>query len=76
MGMDTQTIAADWVNLGNRLGVNFMNIPVEEWIQGCDHELEHWKTVHGNPVMIAGIALDHLRENPNYYQDLAKMENE
>lgn len=74
MGMDT--LSADWVRLGNRLGVNFVDIAVAEWIKGCDHELEHWKTVNGNPIIIARIALDHLREDPRYYQKLEKMEHE
>ena len=74
--MATAILAANWVRIGNRLGVDFINIPIEEWIKGCDHELEHWETVKGNPLMIAGIALDHLREDKDYYKKLEQVEHE
>lgn len=73
--MTTAIIAADWVKLGNQLGVDFLTIDVNEWIAGCDHELEHWETVNGNPLTIAKIALDHLREDKDYYKKLRQMEN-
>ncbi len=64
----------DWIRIGERLGVHKMDVEAKDWVEGCQHELEHWKTVKGNPLMIAGIALDHLRENPKYYQILKKIE--
>lgn len=71
--MATATLAADWIRVGNQLGVDFLTIDVAEWVKGCDHELEHWQTVNGNPMMIARIALDHLREDKNYYKKLEQM---
>lgn len=69
-----RAIEADWIRLGNRLEVDWKAIDSAEWIRGCDHELEHWQTVQGDPLMIAKIALDHLREDPIYYQRLAQIE--
>jgi hypothetical protein len=74
--METATLTADWVRIGNHLGVDWTSIDVNEWVKGCDHELEHWETVGGNPLTIARIALDHLSENPKYYQMLEKVEND
>jgi hypothetical protein len=71
-----ETLNADWIRLGNQLGVDWTAIDRDEWIKGCDHELEHWQTVNGDPEIIAGIALDHLREIPKYYQMLEKIEGE
>jgi ribosomal protein L30E len=43
-------------------------------VLGYRTEKEHKKTVKANKVIIARIALDHLEEDRNYYQKLAKME--
>jgi len=37
-------------------------------------EKEHWTTVKGDMEMIMGIVRDHLKEDPNYYTKLNKME--
>jgi hypothetical protein len=73
--METATLDADWIKLGKLMGVDFNAIPVEEWVKGCDHELEHWQTVNGKPSLIASIAWDHLKEDAQYYVKLDKMEN-
>jgi hypothetical protein len=71
--MATATLSADWLALGKQMGVDFKAIPEAEWVKGCDHELEHWQTVRGDPIMIAVIARDHLSENKNYYVELDKL---
>lgn len=73
--MGNKTIVANWLGIGQLLGVDFHRISPDEWIRGCDHELEHWQTVDGNPKTIAGIALDHLREDPHYYAKLERIDN-
>jgi hypothetical protein len=70
------TLIADWLNIGKQLGVDFKQIDPRAWVEGCDHEMEHYDTVEGNPVTIAKIALDHLREMPDYYKKLKRMEAE
>lgn len=44
----------------------------EELLNGFKVEIEHAKTVGGNPEIIAKIVLDHLAENPKYYEKLVK----
>jgi len=84
------TVVADWLAIGQHLGVDFTRphparpeaersgcgerIDARQWVKGCDHELEHWQTVGGNPITIARIALDHLREDTDYYKKLERME--
>ena len=41
-------------------------------IAGYHIEKEHKKTVSGNKVTTARIALDHIEEDPNYYRKLAQ----
>lgn len=41
---------------------------------GVAVEHEHAKTVHGDEATMVGIALDHLREDPDYYRKLEKVE--
>jgi hypothetical protein len=43
-------------------------------VLGYRIEKEHKKTVKANKITMARIALDHLEEDRNYYQKLAKME--
>jgi hypothetical protein len=46
-----------------------------DWVDGTNHEIEHEQTVNGSPSTIAKIALDHLKEDPDYYKKLAKIES-
>lgn len=66
--------ALDWLDEGEHLDVDFDKIDPVEWLKGCQHELEHWQTVRGNRQMIAGIALDHLNEDKDYYKKLERIE--
>ncbi len=65
---------------GKKLGVNFDVISVETLKQGMNVELEHGKR-HGitnvtndNILISAKIALAHLEEFADYYEELEKME--
>lgn len=53
-------------------------IPVEvsvvDFRQGMDVELEHQDVTGGDPVLTGMIALAHLKEDPRYYEKLARME--
>lgn len=46
----------------------------KDFMDGINHETEHAKTVDNSPSTIVKIALDHLREDPLYYQKLSKIE--
>lgn len=68
--------------VGDRLGIDWDEIPVEEFRMGLAVELEHGAhdpetDVTGDDLLLTGkIALAHLKEFPDYYTRLAKMETE
>lgn len=62
--------------IGDALNVNWDVVPVEVFQTALFTELEHDDVIHGD-LMIAGrIALAHLREDPDYYIRLARVEAE
>ena len=67
--------------IGNRLEIDWDEIPFKEFHMGMNVELEHGNklgkktNVTGNSPMQTGrIALAHLEEDPRYYSKLKKME--
>jgi hypothetical protein len=70
--------------VATHLGLDFAEEPfsLEEFRQGMDVELEHGRrdaatNVTGDDALTTGkIALAHLREIPDYYTRLARMEAE
>ena len=68
--------------LGQRLGVDWERIPLEEFRRGLAVELEHGahdpqtNVTNDDAVMTAKIALAHLKEFPDYYTRLDKLERE
>jgi hypothetical protein len=70
--------------VATRLGLDFAQEPfsLKEFRQGMDVELEHGRrdaatNVTGDDALTTGkIALAHLREIPDYYTRLARMEAE
>lgn len=68
--------------VGDQIGVDWKKFDLEEFRMGMEVELEHGShdpqtDVTGNdPVMTGKIALAHLKEIPDYYTRLKKMESE
>jgi len=68
--------------IGNALGIDWGQFDVEQFRMGLDVELEHGRhdpatDVTGDDPMITGkIAFAHLKEFPDYYARLARMERE
>lgn len=62
--------------LAKKLNLNLdkQKFSIDDWIDGINHEIEHGKTVNDSPSTIAKIVLDHLKEDPQYYIKLAKIE--
>ena len=66
------------------IGINWANAPfdVEQFRMGMDVELEHGlhdpvtNVTDSDPVITGKIALAHLKEFPDYYTRLARMEAE
>lgn len=68
--------------IGEELGVDWTHIDLEELRRGMEVELEHGRRdpatdVTGDDLLLTGkIALAHLKEFPDYYVRLARMEEE
>lgn len=73
---------AEAETLGRQIGVDWERIPLEEFRRGLSVELEHGTrdpqtdVTNDDLVVTAKIALAHLKEFPDYYTRLAKMERE
>jgi hypothetical protein len=68
--------------IGNIIGVNWQLYDIEQFRSGMDVELEHgsWDpqtdVTHDDPVLTGKIALAHMKEFPDYYARLERMESE
>jgi hypothetical protein len=66
--------------LGEQIGINFSEYNLEEFCMGLKVELEHGSSdpetnvTNDDEVMTAKIAWAHLKEIPDYYTRLIKME--
>ncbi len=68
--------------IGDQLGIDWSRVNVEQFRMGLDVELEHGQrdpetdVTHNDPIVTAKIALAHLREIPDYYTRLDRMERD
>ena len=70
--------------IGEEIGIDWSLAPfdVEQYRMGLDVELEHGavdqqtNVTGSDPIVTGKIALAHLKEFPDYYRRLAKMEAE
>lgn len=65
----TETVRTKAARLFN---VDLSGIDMREFLMGMRVEQEHDVITHGDPHLIAQIAIDHLREIPDYYSKLKK----
>ncbi|TFG54234.1 MAG: hypothetical protein E4H37_00930 [Gemmatimonadales bacterium] len=67
-------------DIGNRIGVEWRVVDVREFRKGLEVELEHGSrdpqtnVTNDDMVLTGKIALAHLKEVPDYYSRLEKME--
>jgi hypothetical protein len=79
-GRTFSTEEARWI--GDEIGVDWAEVDIEQFRIGLGIELEHGlgdpetDVTHDDPIMTAKIALAHLREIPDYYTRLERMERE
>ena len=72
----------DAKKIGETIGIKWNKFDVEQFRLGLDVELEHGArdpetdVTHSDPIITGKIALAHLKEFPDYYTRLAKMEDE
>jgi hypothetical protein len=81
----TTTFTAEQAQaIGKQIGIDWATAPfdVEQFRMGMDVELEHGRhdpqtdVTGSDPVLTGKIALAHLKELPDYYTRLTRMEAE
>ncbi|MEI7478557.1 MAG: DUF5661 family protein [bacterium] len=60
--------------VGDKLNVDWSRVSYDQFCQGMKVEQEHKDITKGDPEMTAKIVLAHLKEIPDYYTRLEKME--
>lgn len=60
--------------IGEELNVDFRKVSLKEFRMGLSTELEHTRITAGDLILTGMIALDHLKEMPDYYSKLQEME--
>jgi uncharacterized protein DUF5661 len=68
--------------VGDAIGVDWSRFDLEQFRAGIDVELEHGShdpqtdVTHDDPILTGKIALAHMKEFPDYYERLERMEQE
>jgi Protein of unknown function (DUF5661) len=74
--------SAEARQIGDRLGIDWSAVDLEEFRQGLAVEMEHGDhdpatdVTHGDPLLTGKIAWAHLNEYRDYYTRLAAMERD
>lgn len=81
--MKKEFTAEEAQKIGNEIGIDFTKFDLEQFRMGLRVELEHGShfgnetnVTKDNPNFTGRIAWEHLKEIPDYYTRLAKMEAE
>ncbi len=61
-------------NVGEKLGINFKEVSIEEFMRGMAIEQEHSDITKGDPLTTGKIVMVHLNEIPDYYIRLDALE--
>jgi hypothetical protein len=68
--------------IGEKIGINWNEVKLEEFTKGINVEFEHGKrfpetnVTNDDKILTGKIAWAHLKEFPDYYSRLAKLEAE
>lgn len=63
-------------SVGQSLGIDFEKIDRDQFKRGLEIEQEHWDVAKTDRNIVGRIALAHIKEIPDYYSRLDKMESE
>lgn len=81
--MGKKFTAKEAKQIGERIGVDFKKFDLEQFRRGLEVEMEHgseWgdetNVTKDDPTITGRIAWAHLKEIPDYYTRLDKMESE
>lgn len=82
MSEDKRTTVEEAQRVGNEIGVDWTRFELEQFQRGMDVEFEHGSqdpqtdVTHDDPIITGKIALAHMKEFPDYYERLEKMEGQ
>jgi len=82
MAEKRRTTAEEARRVGDVIGVDWNRFDLESFRAGMDVEYEHGShdpqtdVTHDDPIVTGKIALAHMKEFPDYYERLEKMEAE
>jgi hypothetical protein len=82
MSKEPRTTVEDAKRVGDQIGIDWSRIDLEQFRHGMDVEFEHGShdpqtdVTHDDPVATGKIALAHMKEFPDYYERLERMEVE
>ena len=82
MTEERRTTSEEARRVGDAIGVDWDRFDVEQFRAGMDVEFEHGSHDHqtnvtdDDPIVTGKIALAHMKEFPDYYERLEKMEAE
>ena len=77
-----RTTSEEAKRVGDAIGIDWTRFDLEQFRAGMDVEFEHGShdpqtdVTGDNPVVIGKIALAHMKEFPDYYERLERMERE
>ncbi|HLX33516.1 MAG TPA: DUF5661 family protein [Gaiellaceae bacterium] len=82
MSGDHKTTLEEARRVGDEIGVDWDRFDLEQFRAGMDVEFEHGSrdpqtdVTHDDPILTGKIALAHMKEFPDYYERLERMEAE
>ena len=77
-----RTTSEEAKRVGDTIGVDWRRFDLEQFRAGMDVEFEHGahdpqtNVTHDDPIITGKIALAHMKEFPDYYERLERMEAE
>ena len=77
-----RTTSEEAQRVGDEIGVDWSRFELEQFRLGMDVEFEHGShdpqtdVTHDDPIVTGKIALAHMKEFPDYYERLERMEAE
>jgi Protein of unknown function (DUF5661) len=82
MSEKRRTTVEEAKRVGDEIGVDWSRFDLEQFRRGMDVEFEHGShdpqtdVTHDDPIVTGKIALAHMKEFPDYYERLDRMEAE
>jgi hypothetical protein len=82
MAEERRTSSEEARRVGDEIGVDWDRFGLEQFRAGMDVEYEHGShdpqtdVTHDDPIVTGKIALAHMKEFPDYYERLERMEAE